>query len=313
MNTETSGSTRPARPVLVGVDDSESSISAVRWAAEEAVARGLPLELLHVTPYAQPIAPAGPHGAQSILARGRTVARRHADGVDVRTRLVTGAAATALVEASAGASLLVLGLIGGGRTEEILLGSTTLAVSGHAACPVVGVRSWPMPVSTRREIMLGLDADTEQAVLDTAFDMAEQRGCDVVVVHCTSDRELESGDSGPAWLEDELAAARRRHPAVNAHTEVHGGLAVNVTNTLLRQSARAEAVVVGTRNRGPAARILLGSTSRGLLRHSQVPVVVVGPEVSHDDSGDISERASRAARPTLRVPVAGGPSTRPGG
>lgn len=179
MNTETSGSTRPVRPVLVGVDDSESSISAVRWAAEEAVARGLPLELLHVTPYDQPIAPAGPHGAQSVLARGRTVARRHVDVVDVRTRLVTGAAAT-------------------------------------------------------------------------AFDMAEQHGWDVVVV-------------------------------------------------------------VGTRNRGPAARILLGSTSRGLLRHSQVPVVVVGPEVRHDDSGDTPERASRAARPTRRVPVAGGPSSRPGG
>lgn len=298
MNAETSGSVPRTRPIVVGVDDAESSLAAVRWAAEEAVVRGLPLELLHVTPYDHPVAPGSAHGAQSILARGRTVARRHVDGVDVSTRLVTGTAAAALVEASADATLLVVGLTGGGRADEILLSSTSLGVSGRAACPVVGVRSWPLPASTRGEIVLGIDADTEEAVLDTAFELAERRGRDLVVVHCASGKDPDAGNGGPPWLEDQLAAARRRHPAVKAHTQVHTGLALNIVNTLLRQAARAEAIVVGTRNQGRAARIVLGSTSRGLLRHSQVPVIVVGPDVVRDESARTSGRARDAASST---------------
>lgn len=280
MSTETNGSTQPARPILVGVDDSQSSLSAVRWAADEAVARVLPLELLHVTPYDNAVAGAGAHGARSILARGLTVARRHADGVDVSTRLLTGAAAAVLQEASADASLLVLGLTGGGRVDEVLLGSTTLSVSGRAACPVVGVRIWPLPTSTRQEIVVGVDEDTEAEVLDAAFEMAEQRDCDLVVVHCASGKDPEAEDAESGWLWDELTAARDRHPGVRAHSQVHRGLAVNTVTIMLRQSGRAMAVVVGTRNHTGAARLFLGSTSRGLLRHSQVPVVVVGPGCS---------------------------------
>jgi nucleotide-binding universal stress UspA family protein len=311
MNTESTGRIPQTRPIVVGVDDSESSIAAVRWATEEAVARGLPLELLHVTPYDHPVAPGGPRGAQSILARGRTVARRQAEGVQVSTRLITGTATDALRKASTEASLLVLGLIGGGRADEVLVGSTTLAVSGSATCPVVGVRSWPPPASTHGEIVVGIDADTEQTVLDAAFAMAAQRGRGLVVLHCTSSRDPETSGSEPVWLHEQLAQARRRHPDVKVVVEVHtGGLGMNITNTLLRQSARAEAVVVGSHDRGPAARMLMGSTSRGLLRHSQVPVVVIGPQVGHSPAEDRSGSAAPADGP---VPVAGGSSSRRGG
>jgi hypothetical protein len=50
MNAETSGSVPRTRPIVVGVDDAESSLAAVRWAAGEAVVRGLALERRHVNP-----------------------------------------------------------------------------------------------------------------------------------------------------------------------------------------------------------------------------------------------------------------------
>jgi len=296
MNAETHDTTPQRRPVLVGIDESESSMAAVRWAAEEAVARGLPLQLVHATPYDHPVVIRGVHGAESMLARARTVARHFADGVEVSSRLVTGPAATVLREASTEASLLVLGLTGGGRVSEVLLGSTTLAVSGRAGCPVVGVRTWPIPPSPRPEIVLGLDADTDPAVLDTALRMAEHRGCSVVVVHCAHGADADASGTTPGWLQDQLTTAHDHHPEIKVHTEVHTGLGMNTTNTLLQRAARADAVVVGTRNRGPAARIVLGSTSRGLLRHSQAPVVVVGPGVRADAEADDGVRRPERAR-----------------
>jgi Universal stress protein family len=47
--------------------------------------------------------------------------------------------------------------------------------------------------------------------------------------------------------------------------------------------------VVGTRARGPAARALLGSTSRALLRHSACPVAVIRPDVARGlPDGDLA-------------------------
>jgi nucleotide-binding universal stress UspA family protein len=301
MNAETTGS-HPIQPIVAGVDDSAHSLAAARWAAEEAVARGLPLQLVHVTPYDHPVNEPGVHTAESILALARTEARRHAEGVCATTRLITGTPGVTLLEASADAALLVLGLTGGGRVDEVLLGSATLAVSGRAECPLVGVRAWPLPSSTRREIVLGVGPDTEANVLETAFEMAERRSSELLVVHCGADggyENPEAVDAVPQWLEDELADGKRRYPAVKVHCHVSAGL---VANTLLRQAARAEALVVGSRNRGRATRILLGSTSRALLRHSQVPVVVVGPNVRHEHPMSLSDgpgqREPRAATPT---------------
>jgi hypothetical protein len=67
---------------------------------------------------------------------------------------------------------------------------------------------------------------------------------------------------------------------------------------LLVQAGEAQLVVVGTRSRGAAARALLGSTSRGLLRHSPCPVAVVRPGITPArlPSGRQQDRAQVAPR-----------------
>lgn len=47
-----------------------------------------------------------------------------------------------------------------------------------------------------------------------------------------------------------------------------------------------ESIVIGCRRRGHAARALLGSTSRSVLRSSSVPVIVTNPHIPYDiDTG----------------------------
>jgi nucleotide-binding universal stress UspA family protein len=61
-------------------------------------------------------------------------------GVETERRLETGSPSYALIEASKGATLLVVGCRGHGGFTGMLLGSVSTACVHHAHCPVVVVR-----------------------------------------------------------------------------------------------------------------------------------------------------------------------------
>ena len=135
--------------IVVGVDGSEGSIAALRWAIGEATLRGAVVEAVssfHV-PYV---------GAASVMplmldpeefeAASRAVLRKVVEEVDastlgepVRQLVVEGPASTVLVNAGRGASLLVVGARGHGGLTGMLLGSISRQVTEHATVPVVVV------------------------------------------------------------------------------------------------------------------------------------------------------------------------------
>ena len=147
MTTANEG-TGGAMTVVVGVDGSEGSRRALRWAAAEAAARGDALELVHVWEPPQAYAPMGlgaypvdpepiQQAAQEQLDGLVAEARDLAPGVEVRGSLVGGAPAQALLEAARTADLLVVGSRGMGGFRSLLLGSVSQQVTHHAPCPVV--------------------------------------------------------------------------------------------------------------------------------------------------------------------------------
>lgn len=128
--------------IVVGVDGSEGSTRALEWAAAEAARAGAALEV-H-TAY-------GPGGVLATPATTERAMRRlveqsvdhvHQVAPDVKALGVTheGSPVTALIEASHGADLLVVGSRGRGGFTGLLLGSVSQQCAVHAHCPVVIVR-----------------------------------------------------------------------------------------------------------------------------------------------------------------------------
>jgi nucleotide-binding universal stress UspA family protein len=148
--------------IIVGVDGSDRSRDALRWAVDEAKLRQDRVLAVHaweppVLPSVDiPPAPDPPvylpeliahvqEGAEALVER--VVAEVAHDGVEVEPTAIEGAAAAVLVEAAADADLLVVGSRGRGGLAGLLLGSISQQVVQHAPCPVV-VHRRPADVSS---------------------------------------------------------------------------------------------------------------------------------------------------------------------
>lgn len=132
--------------IVVGVDGSAASIDALRWATRQASLTGAALETVIAWQY--PIPSSGYLvGVQDDWRANAKTALDHAvDHADLPAALSTsrrtleGHPAQVLVEAAAGAALLVVGSRGHGGFVGMLLGSVSEHVCSHASCPVVVVR-----------------------------------------------------------------------------------------------------------------------------------------------------------------------------
>jgi nucleotide-binding universal stress UspA family protein len=139
--------------IVAGVDGSASSITAMRWAVRQAGLTGAAVDAVIAWHY--PVTAAGygwaPVGmeqaddfreiAEKILADALSNAVDPASEVSVRSRVVEGVPAQVLLEAAAGAGLLVVGSRGHGGFAEALLGSVSQHCVQHATCPVVVIRN----------------------------------------------------------------------------------------------------------------------------------------------------------------------------
>lgn len=123
-----------ARPVLVGADGSASSMSAVAWAAAEALRRDRPLTVVCVTG-TRPLGP--PLLADSIVADARDFARRVAPGVVVRTAVHVGDPVAVLGRIARDCALLVVGRHGRPRGDGHPPGGTAAALARSVPVPVV--------------------------------------------------------------------------------------------------------------------------------------------------------------------------------
>lgn len=135
--------------IVVGVDGSDGSARALRWAVEEARRWDATVEAIHTwsPPYAGVGVESGWAIADPVLAEAATTLLDEAvDAVDtsglgqpvVRT-VRCGHPAATLLEAGEDADLLVVGSRGLGGFGRLLLGSTSTQVVHHAPCPVVVV------------------------------------------------------------------------------------------------------------------------------------------------------------------------------
>jgi nucleotide-binding universal stress UspA family protein len=143
--------------IVVGVDGSPGGQAALRFALEEARARGATLHVvtawtLPLTEVPGPFLVELPGGMGPPFEEVRDALRHEAErtldealrnvlagaepGVELRREVVEAAPADALLRAARGADLLVVGSRGRGGFAGLLLGSVGQRCARHAACPV---------------------------------------------------------------------------------------------------------------------------------------------------------------------------------
>lgn len=136
--------------IVVGVDGSEHSQRALEWAVRQAALQHANLTVLTVNPVAtepwtgNPVVYPPDQEKQDTAARAAEEAVQKvtsqlgdAKPAQVTVTAVNGQAAPALIAASQDADLVVVGSRGAGGFATALLGSVSMKVVHHAACPVV--------------------------------------------------------------------------------------------------------------------------------------------------------------------------------
>jgi nucleotide-binding universal stress UspA family protein len=139
--------------IVVGVDGSEPSREALRWAVRQAGLTGATVEAViawHFFPYIAAGYAWAPLAAMEVATFAETAQKVVTDAVSsavdpastvpVTTKVAEGNSAQALLDAASGAELLVVGSRGHGGFTEALLGSVSQHCVHHAPCPVVIIR-----------------------------------------------------------------------------------------------------------------------------------------------------------------------------
>jgi nucleotide-binding universal stress UspA family protein len=285
-------STEPRqRAVVVGVDASESAFRAARFAADEAVRRSVPLRIVHARtwfdgmtyPYPElDVAGMLTAGAQSVLQTVSDAVAASVPANRLSTSVADGKPVDVLVDASADASLVVVGGRGVGGVAGLLLGSTSHGIVGRALCPVVVVPDdTAVQARDRRSVVVGVEGRGDGEVLALAFAAAAARGTDLVAVHAWQDVVLETAFQSISplvdWagvmadeervLAEALAGWRDKEPDVTVREVV---VREKTVRALVEVSLTAQLLVVGHR-RGRT----LGSTTHGALHRATCPIAVV--------------------------------------
>lgn len=285
--------------IVVGTDGSQRADKAVEWAAGRAVARRLPL-LVVLTLASKEVLGSEVRGEAVTrhLEELRTIVgqveampaalRATHPGLDVSSVVVEGTPAEVLARASKDAALVVVGARG--QTAPLgvrLLGGVCDAVTAHSHGPVavIGDDAHEHPEGP---VLVGVDdSASSRAAVKLAFEAAETRGVPVVALfafpygsadvtwHSDPSRQNPYSEAHKQQLAGEILDLMSEQiaadPEVQVEVQVEWG---RPQDLLVEASKDAGLLVVGSRGRGGFAGLLLGSTSKHVIRAAHCPVIV---------------------------------------
>lgn len=289
------GTGERVRPVVVGIDSSDGSRAAARWAAMYARSIGAPLRLIHVVPEGDWYGSAAfvDGGAleddlrrvgKEYLSRASAEATDAAPGVVVEAVCADGSLAGVL--ATVPAELVVLGTPRTNVARDLLLGSNTIRVVNHVQSPVLVWRSAAESGEEVRPIVVGVDGSSESdRAFSIALDMAHTLGVPLVGANFWGvaahvglglgagyiDWDKVRADE-KRWLETHVSVMREKFPDVKLSTVSADSSPARGLRAL---SSEALVVAAGSRGRGTLRGAALGSVSQSLLHHAESAVLIV--------------------------------------
>ncbi|HSK33364.1 MAG TPA: universal stress protein [Propionicimonas sp.] len=281
------------KPIVVGVDGSGRSLRAVMWAAHDAALRGCPLRLIHTLPRWEgdiPVFPPGRfeeaerHGRAAIEEAASLVREAYPD-LEVTTDLPMGTPTQVLLAEAQNAHSVVLGAKGE-AVGNMLMGSTTLQLVGHAPCPVVVVGH---AAAGHRRVVVGTDGSPDSTrALEYAFEEASLRKARLRVVNALGlpqgwprhllrplPEDNEEVAKRRQEVENQLAPLREQYPDVTVEVHVHR---LDPVPVLTDATHKADLLVMGSRGRGGFHGLAVGSVTHKLLHFVGCPLVVIHPQ-----------------------------------
>lgn len=279
---------------VVGVDGSQPSVEALRWAGEEAQVRGGLVRVVHA--WQTPLRLPAPRQVDDDVEVAETMAKQTlkgtieaaaiGDDVAFETALTRGDPVPCLLREAEGAALVAVGSRGRGGFTGLLLGSVSQQVVHHAHCSVAVIGR--QEVEPEPSIVVGVDGSPNaRSAVQWAADEARLRHAALRVV-CAWRPPLTA--RYPRYGSN-LSIGLMRHEAMEALDEtIHGIVddnltaSIEVTRTvvaeapalaLLEMAKNAAMLVVGARGRGGFAGLFLGSVSETCVHHAPCPLVIV--------------------------------------
>jgi len=269
---------------LVGIDGSDLSLAALRWATELASRTGARVTAVSTwTIPAAVIAPGG-FGTPSMpidvfeeAARGRltaTVAAANAE-IEVEPAVINGHPGPVLAELSRDCSLVVVGRTGRGLVSRMLTGSTARHLARHATCPVALIGATPPD----GDVVVAIDGSAHSI---GALRWATQLPIDtkLAVVHAHDEQPL-----ADISLTDPLRTTLHHRAESLVHetlveaevdaadvvTEIHEG---DPRTTVVDAVGAADLLVVGSAGHSGLAGVVLGSVTNYAIDHVPGSLVV---------------------------------------
>ena len=202
-------------------------------------------------------------------------------GVDAESVVSPLEPADALLEAARDlrAELLVVGTRGRGRAARAVLGSVSTAALHHSPCDVLVVRPGPdladreAPPDWPQSVLVAYDASPwAERALERATELVRPGGA-ICLAHATPPRARRAR---AAVARAALQKARDRLAASELSVDVlelEGDPASAIAEAA--RTCGADLLVVGSRSRGPAMRLILGSVSTAIVHRAEQDVLVV--------------------------------------
>lgn len=287
--------------VVVAVDGSPASDNAVRWAANTAMKRNIPLRLAAAYSMPQFLYAEGMVPPQEIfdelqretlqtVDRAREIALEVAPDLHIGHAVAEGSAIDMLLEMSKESTMVVMGSRGLSGISGMVLGSVSGAVVSHASCPVVVVREDNAVTEENKygPVVVGVDgSDVSRRATEVAFEEAAARDAELHAVHTWVDTQIQGPGAGYAVSEDHWKAVQAEKDELlssylNELSEQYPDVEVKKIITrdrpvraLAEAAQGAQLLVTGSHGRGGFKGMLLGSTSRALLQEAPCPMMVV--------------------------------------
>ncbi|MEJ5920261.1 MULTISPECIES: universal stress protein [unclassified Corynebacterium] len=295
----------PKQDIIVcAIDGSDASKTAVKWAANTAVKRDVPLRLVSSYSMPQFLYAEGMVPPQELyddleaetlekVDEAKKIALEFAPEVQVSHQIEEGSPIDMLLDLSEQATMIVMGSRGLGGLSGMVMGSVSAAVVSHASCPVVVVREDNLVTEETKygPVVVGVDGSgVSQKAIENAFREADARGAELIAVHTWMDMQVQASLAGLSAAQQQWQVVEEEQHALLGHrlagwSEQYPD--VKVTKVVTRDrpvraladaSEGAQLLVVGSHGRGGFKGMLLGSTSRALLQAAPCPMMVVRPE-----------------------------------